>query len=155
MSGFRTKTLFNGFGQGKRQRDFEQVAVNGYFHFAVLEFDKAFGDGKTQPVALRVARSVGADETFRKFFAVDVERAFGDVAESYAGGVAVPCDIEINARAVFGVFADIGHKIVEHAEQSARVGKDVNGFGRQTYNGFQFGGRETVAVFARDLIDEC
>ena len=110
-----------------------------------MEFDKAFGDGKSQPVALRVARSVGADETFRKFFAVDVERAVGDVAESY----------EINAGAVFGILADIGQKIVEHAEQSARVGKDVNGFGRQTYNGFQFGGSETVAVFARDLIDEC
>lgn len=68
-----------------------------------MEFDKAFGDGKTQPVALRVARSVGADETFRKFFAVDVERAFGDVAESYAGGVAVLRNIEINAGAVFGI----------------------------------------------------
>lgn len=144
MSGFRTKTLFNGFGQGKRQRNFEQVAVNGYFHFAVLEFDKAFGDGKSQPVALCVARSVGTDKAFRKFFAVDVERAFGDVAESYAGGVAVLRNIEINAGAMFGILADIGQKIVEHAEQSARVGKDVNGFGRQTYNGFQFGGSETV-----------
>ncbi len=85
---------------------------------------KAFGDGKTQPVALRVARSVGADETFRKFFAVDVERAFGDVAESYAGGVSVLRNIEINAKVPCLAYLQIlVRRLSNTREQSARVGK--------------------------------